>query len=214
MKELFSACITVSVLLLVARCESGDRHDQSVASLNRQIVRLTQENVDLQKRLQEAEKGQDAIRTELQLLREKIAYVSSGTTPVTTAGISPAAPSLPTSPVPAKSGGFTDWGKSTAGAASLTSASTPTRSASSPTMDATIIAQCSGKWGTNYEMVEYCQKEQQGAKDRLDRGNVYGISGPVFGSIRQECQQKWQNNFEMREYCEKEQAGAYKRISR
>ena len=62
-------------------------------------------------------------------------------------------------------------------------------------------------------MVEYCEKEQQGAKDRLDRGNVYGISGPVFSAIRQQCQQKWATNFEMREYCEKEQAGAYKRLN-
>jgi len=61
-------------------------------------------------------------------------------------------------------------------------------------------------------MIEYCEKQQQQAKDNLDRGNVYDVPGPVFGTIREQCRQKWIANFEMREYCEKEQASAYKRI--
>ena len=83
-----------------------------------------------------------------------------------------------------------------------------------PTDDRTIIEACAAKWGSNYEMVEYCQKEQQTAKDALaTRESAHPINDAVMAGIRRDCQGKWLTNFEMRDYCEKEQVGAYQRVN-
>ena len=208
-------------IVLMGSCRERNPSDRATNALNRQIVRLTQENVELSTRLKSAEIEQETLRRDLKLLQAKLAYLETSL-PNSRTLPSPvsSAPAVTTPSAPPRRGGFTDWSESTVARPTVSPTSPSQRasgtsgtSSARPTSDPTIIAQCSSKWGSNFEMVEYCQKEQQGAKDRLDRGNVYEVSGSVFATIRQQCQQKWGTNFEMREYCEKEQTGAYKRIN-
>lgn len=83
-----------------------------------------------------------------------------------------------------------------------------------PTDDRGIIDQCTAKWGTNYEMVEYCEKEQQQAKDALaQRESAHPINDAVMAGITRDCDQKWRGNFEMIDYCQKEAISAYQRLN-
>lgn len=68
-----------------------------------------------------------------------------------------------------------------------------------------IESDCKKKWGTNYEMVEYCIKNQRQAVNNLSRH-----SGPIL----QECGRKWGTNYEMVEYCTKNQQQAQRNLSR
>lgn len=88
------------------------------------------------------------------------------------------------------------------------------RETRSVTYDITITAPCSAKWGSDHKMVLYCQEKQQEAKNRLDRGNTYGISGMGFDTIRRDCAVKWGDDYSMRVYCEEKQAEAYKIVNR
>lgn len=115
--------------------------------------------------------------------------------------------SAPPQPTNQRGGGFTDFGATVRSAPSLP----PYKQ--SITTDRSIIDLCNTKWGTNFEMVESCQKGQQNAKDTLAKGNTHGIPGPAFDTIRGGCSSKWGSNFEMREYCEKEQAKSYRNVN-
>ena len=69
---------------------------------------------------------------------------------------------------------------------------------------ANIRNNCFQKWKNNYEMVEYCIKEQTEALSVLRRSP----STP----IKNRCMGKWKENYEMVNYCIKEQSGAARRL--
>jgi hypothetical protein len=64
---------------------------------------------------------------------------------------------------------------------------------------------CRDKWGSNYEMVLYCIKNQSAAKRE--------ISG-YYGMIKNNCKKKWGSNYEMVLYCIKNQSAAKREIER
>lgn len=67
----------------------------------------------------------------------------------------------------------------------------------------TILSNCKGKWGTNYEMVEYCVEQQSQAKRNL---SSHG------GQILDDCRKKWGDNYEMVEYCSNQQNQAKRNL--
>jgi hypothetical protein len=62
---------------------------------------------------------------------------------------------------------------------------------------------CREKWDNNFEMIEYCMKNQRDARMKLHR---------YPADILQFCKNKWQDNYEMIEHCAKNQYAAKKRI--
>lgn len=66
-----------------------------------------------------------------------------------------------------------------------------------------ITEMCQEKWGNNYEMVNYCIKNQRNAKRE-----VSGYSG----TIRNNCENKWGSNYEMVLHCIKNQRAAKRAI--
>lgn len=69
-----------------------------------------------------------------------------------------------------------------------------------------ISSQCKEKWGTDYSMVEYCIKKQQGARSSVSRYSS--------GTIKRQCREKWGTDYSMIEYCIKKQSGAKRSVSR
>ena len=71
-------------------------------------------------------------------------------------------------------------------------------------VNADIRSNCLKKWGEDYEMVEYCIKNQSNAAS-----NIYNSPD---GNIKNNCLRKWGEDYEMVEYCMKQQSGALQRI--
>ena len=71
-------------------------------------------------------------------------------------------------------------------------------------VNADIRSNCFGKWGEDYEMVEYCIKNQSNAAS-----NIYTAPD---NNIKNNCLRKWGEDYEMVEYCMKQQSGALQRI--
>jgi len=72
------------------------------------------------------------------------------------------------------------------------------------TSDRGIIEQCSAKWKTDYPMVEYCEREQQSAKDSVsNRERSHTINDSIYVGIHHQCQQKWGGDFTMVDYARK-----------
>lgn len=68
----------------------------------------------------------------------------------------------------------------------------------------TITSFCRNKWATDYEMTEYCIKNQTEALQILQR---------YSGEILYNCSEKWGDDFEMTEYCTKNQTEAKNRLA-
>ena len=71
-------------------------------------------------------------------------------------------------------------------------------------VNADIRSNCFGKWGEDYEMVEYCIKNQSNAASNINRS--------PDSNIKNNCLRKWGEDYEMVEYCMKQQSGALQRI--
>ncbi len=87
---------------------------------------------------------------------------------------------------------------------------------------------CAGKYPGDYEMQEYCYKQQLEAMHKLhkllDRYNVLTIqpdgrvklnpppSGGVYREIFSNCISKWKDDHTMQLYCFEKQAAAYQRL--
>ena len=71
-------------------------------------------------------------------------------------------------------------------------------------VNADIRSNCFGKWGEDYEMVEYCIKNQSTAASNINRS--------PDSNIKNNCLRKWGEDYEMVEYCMKQQSGALQRI--
>lgn len=69
--------------------------------------------------------------------------------------------------------------------------------------DQSILSYCRQKWGQDFEMTEYCMKNQQTAKRALSR---------YPQDILDFCGNKWGSDYEMLEYCSKNQYAAQQRI--
>lgn len=66
-----------------------------------------------------------------------------------------------------------------------------------------ITQRCRDDWGKNYEMREYCMKNQKEARRKL---------GKYSADIIEFCRKDWGDNYEMLEYCAKNQSAARRRI--
>ena len=71
-------------------------------------------------------------------------------------------------------------------------------------VNADIRSYCFDEWGENYEMVEYCMKNQSNAAS-----NIYNSPD---SNIKNNCLREWGENYEMVEYCMKQQSAALQRI--
>ena len=70
--------------------------------------------------------------------------------------------------------------------------------------NADIRSNCFSKWGEDYEMVEYCIKNQSNAASN--------INNAPNTNIKNNCLRKWGEDYEMVEYCMNQQSGALQRI--
>jgi len=77
------------------------------------------------------------------------------------------------------------------------------RTTSNDRGDTSITTRCRNEWGKNYEMREYCMKNQREARSKLHRYSA---------DIVDFCRKEWGDNYEMLEYCAKNQSAARKRI--
>lgn len=68
-----------------------------------------------------------------------------------------------------------------------------------------IMSDCQRKWGTDYNMVEYCVNKQTEAHNSLS-----GLSDNV---ITRNCRSKWGTDYSMVKYCVDKQYNAYQNIS-
>jgi hypothetical protein len=68
-----------------------------------------------------------------------------------------------------------------------------------------IYTDCKKEWKTDYEMVEYCVKEQTKAKN--------WVSDLSNNGIRQRCEKQWKRDYEMIEWCIDEQTKAKNSLS-
>ena len=64
-----------------------------------------------------------------------------------------------------------------------------------------IRKKCKEKWDTNYEMIEFCIKNQKDSYKKLKNG--------VNSFYTQQCKEKWGTNYEMVEFCIKDKEGEY-----
>jgi len=87
-----------------------------------------------------------------------------------------------------------------------------------------IIQDCKNKWGNNYEMVQFCIKEQSKAKKVVSLKKCQSLWGSakrqclnyqrdIGKPLMSKCKSKWGNNYEMVQFCVDEQTKSYKKIS-
>jgi hypothetical protein len=68
--------------------------------------------------------------------------------------------------------------------------------------DGSISNLCQERWKNDYEMQEYCEKNQYSAKARIG------------GRSNSLCADRWGNDYEMYEYCMNNQENAARRLGR
>jgi hypothetical protein len=72
-----------------------------------------------------------------------------------------------------------------------------------------IRAMCSKKWGSNWEMLEYCEKTELEAMEKVNAGNIFGVPPDVYTSIRDSCGEKYWPSFSMQLECQQQESDAY-----
>lgn len=72
-----------------------------------------------------------------------------------------------------------------------------------------IRAFCAKKWGSNWQMVEQCEKQETEAMEKVYAGNALGVPPDVYRAIRANCEEQWGAQFTMQLQCQQEEAGAY-----
>jgi hypothetical protein len=73
-----------------------------------------------------------------------------------------------------------------------------------------IRRHCTKKWPDDFEMREYCEKQQRESVQTLRSAIPTDVPTSAFAGIRGHCAQKWPDDFEMRAYCEKQQVDGYR----
>lgn len=82
-----------------------------------------------------------------------------------------------------------------------------------PANAAQIIEQkCTEEWPNDFRMIKYCEEQQRGGIEKLDRGMPTGIEPDAFRIIRGKCAQEWPRDFQMRAHCESQQYEAYRAL--
>jgi hypothetical protein len=77
-----------------------------------------------------------------------------------------------------------------------------------------IRRHCEREWPDDYNMRNYCIKQQRQALAILKRGRPQDIPEEVFASIRSKCAVEWPEDYSMRQYCEKQQFDSYRELER
>lgn len=200
--------LLVALLVLTSGCSDNNRSPSTIAAsppaqadedTRDRLKQIEEDLLAAQKQLNEEQEISKELRRRVSTI--ELRFETPPSAELSLPGPKPAPPSRPAY-----------------SAASLIPASAPA-STESPTSgpltrDPDIIRHCAEKWQSNFQMVAYCQKGQQQAKDTWLRGNnVHNTNGSAFATIRRECTSKWGTNYEMRVYCEREQVKAYATIN-
>jgi hypothetical protein len=77
-----------------------------------------------------------------------------------------------------------------------------------------IRRHCEGEWPEDYNMRNYCTKQQRQALAVLKRGRPEDIPEEVFAGVRSRCAAEWPEDYGMRQYCEKQQFDSYRELER
>ena len=73
---------------------------------------------------------------------------------------------------------------------------------------------CQRQWPADYNMRNYCVKEQRDALATLKRGRPPDIPADVFAQVRAKCAEEWPDDYSMRVYSEQQQFDAYRELER
>jgi hypothetical protein len=184
------------VVLALASCARRDK-SEAVDALHRDIVHITQQIADMRVELKAVREKCDALAKENSALRDRVHQIEldelTAPSPAgATAAASPSAPITLAEPASPRPRGYTQLAEAhDPSVPAPPPVTTPVTNANAPivrtigastqtssiTSDQAIVPRCAQEWKTDYSMIAYCQKKQQDAKDKLDRGNVYGVSG-------------------------------------
>lgn len=72
---------------------------------------------------------------------------------------------------------------------------------------------CREEWPTDYQMQQYCMKQQSEGAQKLALGAPAEVDASAFQVIRGKCAEEWPRDFNMREYCEKQQYDGYRAVN-
>jgi hypothetical protein len=75
-----------------------------------------------------------------------------------------------------------------------------------------IRRHCERAWPDDYNMRNFCTKQQREALAILKRGRPHDIPEEVFASIRSKCAVDWPEDYNMRQYCENQQFDSYREL--
>ena len=89
------------------------------------------------------------------------------------------------------------------------SVAAPTGQARSGNERLAIRAMCSKKWGSNWEMLEYCEKTELEAMEKVNAGNIFGVPPEVYTQIRESCGERYWPSFSMQLECQQQESDAY-----
>jgi len=73
-----------------------------------------------------------------------------------------------------------------------------------------VKAECSTKWGTEYDMVKYCMDQRAEGFDYFRQATE--VVGDIFAPTLNHCSEKWGHEWDMTAYCAKEQLSAAQSI--
>ncbi|WP_152563452.1 hypothetical protein [Palleronia rufa] len=79
--------------------------------------------------------------------------------------------------------------------------------------DSAIIAKCDEDWGTDFEMVAYCRKEQREAGQAVDAFRERAESDDNSATILARCDNEWGRDYAMVEYCIEQQSDALESLA-
>jgi hypothetical protein len=77
-----------------------------------------------------------------------------------------------------------------------------------------IRRHCEREWPNDYNMRNYCIKQQREALTILKQGRPHDIPEEIFAGIRNKCSAEWPEDYSMRQYCEKQQLDSYRELER
>ncbi|HVT43398.1 MAG TPA: hypothetical protein VMT00_03315 [Thermoanaerobaculia bacterium] len=80
--------------------------------------------------------------------------------------------------------------------------------------EAVLIAHCTEKWPSDFNLRAYCQKQQREAVAKLNQPPPADIPADAMAVIRSKCAEKWPTDYNMRGYCENQQFEGYREANR
>lgn len=73
-------------------------------------------------------------------------------------------------------------------------------------------SKCREEWISDYQMQDYCVRQQSEAAQSLSTGAPADIDPEAFRVIRGKCADEWPRDFKMREYCERQQFEGFRNL--